>query len=70
VGNTDVTMSERVITIRLSGPQYRTVAKAITERLYELELPGTKQERDTLERAWNQIQAGWHRSAPSAPSAP
>jgi len=50
-------MSEREFTIRLTGPQYRAVSKAMTERLYELDEPGAKQER-----AWNQIQAGWNRS--------
>jgi hypothetical protein len=55
-------MSEREFTIRLTGPQYRAVSKAMTERLYELDEPGAKQERASLERAWNQIQAGWNRS--------
>jgi hypothetical protein len=55
-------MSEREFSVRLTGPQYRTLSKAITERLWELDEPGNKQERDTLERAWNQIQAGWNRS--------
>jgi len=58
-----MTMSEREFTVRLSGPQYRTLAQAIRERLDVLDVPGTKQQRDTLERAWNQIQAGWNRSA-------
>lgn len=54
-------MSEREFTVRLSGPQYRTLSKVVSEALWELDQPGTKQERATLERAWNQIQAGWNR---------
>lgn len=54
-----MTMSERTFTITLTGPQYRELAGAVGER----QMAVSKQQRDTLERAWNQIQAGWNRSA-------
>jgi len=55
-------MSEREFTVRLTGPQYRALSKVVNEALYEMDQPGTRQERASLERAWNQIQAGWNRS--------
>ena len=58
----DMTMSEREFTIRLTGPQFRSLSSAVNERLVELDEMNSKQERATLDRAWNQIQAGWNRS--------
>lgn len=66
-------MSERTITVRLTGPQYRALAYAVGMAEAELEGtngPGDTQRLATLNRAWGKIKAAWNRNdqMPSVPA--
>jgi hypothetical protein len=53
-------MSERTFTISMTGPQYRALASAVARAEVDLDDNRQTQERQTLERAWNRVQAGWN----------
>lgn len=67
-----MTMSERTITVRLSGPQYRALIGAIAHADNEWEQDGEPepQARACLDRATRKIVAAWNRNEESGADVP
>jgi hypothetical protein len=53
----------QTITITLTDPQFHALADAVAARLAEFEgEPGEARRIATLDRAWEAVRTGWHRS--------